>query len=69
MIVHANVVEQSSTEKPLILIATTLGLLRTIYNQPFMQCKVHSGYSEHACSFIYQRLLAPAIKLLLVYSY
>ena len=33
--------------------------MATLYYSFFMQCKVQSGYSERACSFIDQRLLAP----------
>ena len=49
--------EQSIIVKTIILIATTLWLLCTIYNPAFyMQCEVQSSYSERACLFIDQYL-------------
>ena len=60
-IIHATAMERLTLVKTtILLIATTLWLFHTIYillTLSFMQCEVQSGYSEHACSFIDQRLL------------
>ena len=52
-IIHTTAVELSITVK------TTVLLTATMLTLPFMQCEVQSGYSEHACLFIDQKLLAP----------
>ena len=69
MIVHTTAVEHLTAVKTTI--ATTYSYYTVhdysatyiiLLTLPFMQCEVQSGYSEHTCSFIHQRLLAPARK-------